>query len=374
MPAISFTLFIGGAPASQELLQAVQQIQVEDHATMADMLRMRVTIGIKDGCAGWAFVDDGIFRRLTPMRLDVAAGGGRSETLINAFVIETNASFANQPGQSVLNVVAMDPTVKMNLDEKVKPWPNMSDSEIATEIFSSRDYRFTSVVDSTSWKRQENDQTVIQRGTDIQFLQQLAWRNGYEVYVETNGLTGAIEGHFHRPRLDESPQGVLSVNMRDATNVNSFSARFDMLRPTTAQARSLEVGSHDTQQGQASSSALPSLGRETALNGTQRRRILPSGTGLVRTGELQPFTQALADQSALAITADGELNTFAYEGILRAKRPILVRGAGQQFSGTYYVERVEHVLSGDSYRQSFTLRRNAMGLSGRETFVDTNVA
>jgi hypothetical protein len=48
-----------------------------------------------------------------------------------------------------------------------------------------------------------------------------------------------------------------------------------------------------------------------------------------------------------------------------------VRGAGQQFSGTYYVERVHHVLTADSYKQSFTLRRNALGLSGRESFVET---
>ncbi|MCM3906046.1 MAG: hypothetical protein ND866_30550, partial [Pyrinomonadaceae bacterium] len=53
----------------------------------------------------------------------------------------------------------------------------------------------------------------------------------------------------------------------------------------------------------------------------------------------------------------------------RAKRPILVRGAGQQFSGTYYVERVNHILTPDSYKQNFTLRRNAVGLSGQESFV-----
>jgi uncharacterized protein len=80
----------------------------------------------------------------------------------------------------------------------------------------------------------------------------------------------------------------------------------------------------------------------------------------------------VADQSALAITADGELNTVAYGRLMRAKRPILVRGAGQQFSGTYYVERVHHILTPDSYKQNFTLRRNAVGLPGRESFVASN--
>jgi phage protein D len=372
VPAVTYTVVIDGVPASQELLQAIQQIEVEDHASMADMLRLRVVIGVKDGCAGWSFVDDDLFSRLANIRIGVAVGSSRAETLINAYVTETNATFANQPGSSILNVVAMDPTVLMNLEEKVKPWPNMADSDVANTIFSSPEYKFTPIVDATQWRRQENDQTLIQRGTDIQLLQQLARRNGFEVYVETDGLTGVVQGHFHAPQLNLSPQGVLSVNMRDATNVNSFNARFDMLRPSMAQATNLDVESRENQQAQIGSSRLTALGRVTALTAQRQRRVLPSQTGLTRAGELQAYAQAVADQSALAITAEGELNTVAYSGVLRAKRPILVRGAGKEFSGTYYVERVHHILTPDSYKQNFTLRRNAIGLSGKESFVASN--
>lgn len=372
MPAVTYTLSIAGVPAGEDLLQAIRQIEVEDHADMADMLRLQVVIGVKDGCSGWRFMDDNLFERLANIRIAVAVGSGKAETLIDAHVIETNATFANQPGSSILNVVAMDSTVLMNLEERVKAWPNMADSDVANSIFSSSEYQFTPILDATSWRRQENDQTMIQRGTDIQFLQQLARRNGFEVYVETNAATGCVEGHFHAPRLKLPPQGVLSVNMRDATNVNSFNARFDMLRPAAAQATNLDVESRENQQSEVLSSRLPALGRETALTSQRQRRVLPSRTGLTRTGELQAYAQAVADQSALAITAEGELNTVAYGGLMRAKRPILVRGAGRQFSGTYYVERVHHVLTPDSYRQNFTLRRNAVGLSGAESFVVSN--
>jgi phage protein D len=290
---------------------------------------------------------------------------------MNAYVTETSGNFANQPGSSILNVVAMDPTVLMNLEDKVKPWPNMSDSDVANAIFGSAAYKFTPIVDTTKWKRQENEQTLIQRGTDIQFLQQLAQRNGFECYVETNGKTGVVEGHFHAQRLNDPPQGVLSVNMRDATNVNSFNASFDMLRPASAKATNLDVESRDNQQSQIANAKESTLGKTTALAPQQQRKLLPTGTGLTRTGEIQPYTQALVDQSALAITAQGELNTVAYGGILRAKRPVMVRGAGTQFSGTYYVESVQHVLTADSYKQSFTLRRNATGLSGKESFVES---
>ena len=54
--------------------------------------------------------------------------------------------------------------------------------------------------------------------------------------------------------------------MRDATNVNSFNARFDGVeQPTTAQATNLDVESREDQQAQANSSRQASLGRETAL-------------------------------------------------------------------------------------------------------------
>ncbi len=369
MAAVSYALFIDGLPAGADLLAAIRQIEVEDHADMADMVRMQVIIGIQDGCSGWSVVDEDIFARLTRLRIDVTIGSGRPETLINAYVVETNATFANQPGSSILNVVAMDPTVLMNLDERVKAWPNMSDSDVANSIFSSPDYRFTPVLDQTSWRRQENDQTLMQRGTDMQLLQQLAERNGYEVYVETNGLTGQVEGHFHSPRLTQPPQGTLSVNMRDATNVNSFNARNDMLRPAAADATNLDVASRENQQSEATTAALPALGAQSSLASPQQRRVLPSRTGLMRTGELKTYAQAVADRTALSITAEGQLNTVAYGGLMRAKRPIMVRGAGRQFSGTYYVQRVNHVLTPDSYSQSFSLVRNATGLSGSESFI-----
>jgi phage protein D len=369
MPAVTYKLLIDDVPASEELLQAIRQIEVEDHADMADMMRLQIAIGIKDGCSGWSVVDEELFARLTKLRVDILIGTGRSETLMNAYVVETSATFANQPGGSTLNVVAMDPTVLMNLEERVKAWPNMADSDVANSVFSSSEYRFTPIVDTTSWRRQESDQTLMQRGTDIQLLQQLAQRNGFEVYVETNGFTGQVEGHFHAPRLQELSQGTLSVNMRDATNVNSFNARYDMLQPAEAQATGLDVSSREGQQSEVSTSRLPALGARSSLGSARPRRVLPTRTGLVRTGELQTFAQAIADRTALAITAEGELNTVAYGGLLRAKRPVMVRGAGTQFSGSYYVQRVHHVLTPDSYRQSFTLTRNATGLSGRESFV-----
>jgi hypothetical protein len=45
-----------------------------------------------------------------------------------------------------------------------------------------------------------------------------------------------------------------------------------------------------------------------------------------------------------------------------------VRGAGQSFSGRYYVERVTHQFSGEGWIQRFKLKRNAAGVASRDSF------
>ncbi len=371
MAQVAYTLYIDDKPAAPELIDVIQRLEVEDHADMADMVRLSVAISIKDGCGSWNVVDQSIFQRLSKLRVNVNVGSGKTEPLIEAYVIETNADFANQPGQSILNVVAMEPTVLMNLKEVVHPWPNMADSDIAEEIFTSPAYRFGTDIDPTQPSRDENDHTEIQRGTDIQFLQALAHRNGYECYVEMNPAKGVVEGHFHKPRLQQPPQGVLSVNMGDATNVNSFHARFDMLKPTTASAKNVDVHSKDAQSADSDSTADKSLGTTSTVSTDDSRQVLLSGTGLSDTGELQTAAQAEVDRSSWAITAEGEVNTVAYGDVLRAKRPVMVRGAGLQFSGTYYVERVLHSFTGDGYSQQFSLRRNAAGVTKQDNFQQT---
>jgi phage protein D len=371
MAQVAYTLYLDDAPAPAELIDVIQRLEVEDHADMADMVRLTVAIAIRDGCGSWNVVDQNTFQRLTKLRISVNVGSGKTEPLIEAYVIQTSADFANQPGQSVLNVVAMEPTVKMNLKETVRAWPNMADSDIAEEIFSGSDYQFGFDIDSTQPTHDEDDHTEMQRGTDIQFLQSLAQRNGYECYVELNPESGIVEGHFHKPRLQQSPQGVLTVNMGDATNVNSFQASFDMLQATTAKAANVDVHSSDEQSTNSDSAEDKSLGSASTVPGDNPRQVLMSGTGLFDTGELQTAAQAEVDRSAFAITAEGEVNTVAYGDVLRAKRPVLVRGAGRQFSGLYYVQRVTHTFTGDGYTQHFSLKRNASGLTGQEDFVQS---
>jgi phage protein D len=372
VPDVAYKLTIDGQAPESELLAAIEQVEVEDHADLADMLRLRVGVSVSEDGSGWTTLDDGPFTRLKKLKVEATVGSGNAEALIEAHVIETSASLSNEPGKSALTVVAMDPTVLMTLEERIKPWPNMADSDIASAIFG--DHGFSPDVESTQPSRDEARQTTIQRGSDIQFLKQLAGRNGYECFVEVDPASGTVKGHFHPPRVEETAQGVLSVSMGEATNVNSFSARFDMLKPVEAKVTGLEVDDQSDQQAEIQGTALKELGGESTASSDKPRKVLLTETGLAQSGELQTLAQAVVDSSAFAITAEGELNAVAYGGILRAKRPVLVRGAGTRFSGGYYVERVLHSFTPQGYSQRFTLRRNGLGLTGQESFAEGQAA
>lgn len=370
MTGVTYTLSVNGSPIPAEVLSTVQQVQVEDHALKPDMFRLRALVSVRENNSGWTILDDNLFPRLTNVQVSVKVGGTAARPLINGYVIESSINLSNTPGKSFLDVVAMDPSILMALDEKVRAWPNMSYSDIATAIFD--EYGFTPDVDTTTFTYQEDDTTVVQRGTDMRFLLQLAKRAGFECYVDLNDANGQVEGHFHKPRLDETPQGVLSVNLGDATNVNKFQAHFDMLRPVQAQATSLDIESQSDQDGQADTSSLKTLGSGTALDPNRPRTVLLSQTGLTQTSELQDYAQAVVDRSAFAILAEGELNTVAYGDVLVAKRAVQVRGAGQVFSGLYYIDRVLHIFTGDGYVQKFNMRRNALGVTRGEDFAEDN--
>jgi len=364
VPAISWRLTVNDREAPSELISAIRQIEVEDHSRMADMLRLQIAIAVKEDGSGWTVLDDDLFQRLTKIKVEISLENDRYQPLINAHVIEARANLSDNPGNSILRIVAMDPTVLLSLDEKVKPWPNMTDSEIAEAIFA--DYGFQANVDPTNISHQEEDVTTIQRGTDMQFLKMLAARYGFECYIETDPSSGAIVGHFHAPRLDETPQGTLFINMGPVTNVNSFLTKNEMILPVQVQATSLDIESQTNQPADIAETSLHNMGSIAPSQTDRPRTIILSGTGLSQAGELQTYAQAVVDKYSWSITAEGELNTVAYNGILKAKSPILVKGAGNQFSGRYYVDRVLHILTGDGYLQRFSLRRNALGFSSNE--------
>ena len=95
--ATSYTLTIGGPPAPAAVLGAVNQIEVEDHASMADMMRLKLAVAVREDGGGWTVLDDDLFTRLAKLRISVTVGTGPSMPLLEAYVVDVDTTFAAIP-------------------------------------------------------------------------------------------------------------------------------------------------------------------------------------------------------------------------------------------------------------------------------------
>jgi phage protein D len=364
---ISYSLKVAGQAADAQLIESILSVEVEDHAILADVARIKVATALSNRGASWATLDGPLCQRLANVKIAVRIGGGSEVPLIDGYVIDVRASLTPNPSSSAIEVVAMDATVLLDLEEKVRAWPDQADDAIASTIFGEQG--FQSNVTSTNPVRQATDVTTMQRSTDMRFLKRLAERNGFECFVDVDS-NGDTIGHFHPPDLQQTAQAVLSVNLGSATTLDEFKVRYDMLSATQASASGVDVQDATAQPTQVQSASLHDQGDTSTVPSDRPRVRLLTGGGLSRTGELQTLSQAVVDRSAFAITADGLVNAAALGQALRAKQPVLVRGAGTQFSGEYYVERVLHRFDTSGYQQRVTLKRNAAGVLRQDSFTE----
>lgn len=370
MSEVVYTLLINGSPADSELLEAIEEIQVESSSEMADAFRVRFCIGMSDK-SDWTTLQEDYFKeQFTPITILIQIGTGISEPLITGFTSLQYPSFGNVPGQSTYEIVGMDATAKMNMEEKQHAWPNMAHHVIAEQVFGNyKDSIRQTKIDKTKVTPDARNEITLQRETDIQFLRRLARMNGFECYVETDPHTGLNTGYFCSPRTDGETQKTMSVNFSEETNVCSFNARYDMLKPVSTQTTNLDLGGGSIQSGLADSDSATALGRKGLLDeSAQKRIVLPSQTGLSTASELQTLAKAITDRSAWAITAEGELDGAVYGEILRCHRIVRVQGAGSQFNGDYRIKSVLHTITGNNYSQRFRLERNALGMNDKTLF------
>jgi hypothetical protein len=246
----------------------------------------------------------------------------------------------------------------------------MPDSVIAQTLFAK--YAMLAIAWPTPPSRTMLDTVTTQRGHDAALLSQMANRNSFELYVQPDPLVGLDIGHFHPPMLPPlPPQGVLSVDFGTQTNLDNFDVSYDMLQPTSVVAVSSEPRTRVPVPAVAPVSTDMPMGLEPTLD-----RILPPpiewryGTDAANPAEVQMQALARATSSSRAIRATGVVDGLKYTRPLLVGQTVLVRGAGLEHSGLYYVSAVTHRISRDNYTQNFTAWRNATNLTGAEIFID----
>jgi phage protein D len=373
----------------------VESLTVEENTDDAGVARLRLRLTLQDD-GTWNYLDDDRLALFTRVGVRIGFLGGEGlagalggllgsggddglEPVFDGYVTAVHLALGGAGDDSYLDVTATDTSVLMSLEEKVVTWPNLSDSDIVRQILGS--YDVEARVDDTSPTHQENDTTIVQRGTDLQFVRRLARKNGLEFYFETDRDSDAVVAHFRAPELDGTPQLDLAVRFGEESNLRSFRARLSGQRPLNVRVRQIDVKANSTNEAQVGDTQRTLLG-DLDLNDLAggplgslvsprdaQAQMLVLGPPTSDATELQTIAQAVRDEAAWFITAGGEINSDAYQAVLRPHRLVLIKGAGDQYSGRYYVTRVVHELKGDGgYTQRFEARRNARDLDGSEAF------
>ena len=366
-------------------------LTVEESTMAAGVFSLRLVSRMQDD-GSWGHLDDTnltLFNQVSIQIGFMSAGGilGALEsvlggsgdsglhTVFNGYITAFQFHLGDDPRNSFVEIGGADSSVLMSLEEKITTWPQMSDSDIAIQIVAG--YGVAVQADSTGVTHTE---TIVQRATDLQFVRDLARRNGMEFYFETDD-SGALMAYFRDPQLDAAPQPDLAVHFGVDTNLKSFSVNMNGLRPLNVKTEQMDVDSNSANSEQVSDVSLTKLGDKDAsdlVSNTLSNLVTPKdqlaqtlvlGPPSSDDSELKIIAQAVRDEAGWFINATGEINSDAYQAVLRPRRLVLVKGAGSAFSGKYYVTKVTHEVKADgSYSQKFEARRNARGVDGTEQF------
>jgi phage protein D len=399
---LAYKLALNDEAVDNAVYADIISLTVEEQSDGPSTLQFRLTTNRKDD-GSWRYLDDDRFALFTKIsvKLGFTHGGGLGallgalagafgsggsgndglDAVFDGYITSVDVNLGSQSGGSHLDLTAMDTSVLLSLEEKIVTWPNLADSDIVQQIVSG--YGVQVKADTTPTVHQERDTTIMQRGTDIQLVRELAQRNGHEFYFETDKDSSSVVAYFRAPQLDGTPQPDLAIQFGDQSNLRSFSARVIGQRPLNVKTQQLDVKANSTNTAQVSDTQLTKLGDKdvSALVGgplgalvtpkDAQAQMLVLGPPTSDATELRTVAQAVRDEAGWFITATGEVNGNAYQAVLRPRRLVLIKGAGKPFSGKYYVTSVVHELKMDtscSYTQRFEARRNARDLDGSENF------
>ena len=203
------------------------------------------------------------------------------------------------------------------------------------------------------------DKIPAQKGTDLQYIRELADDVGYVFYIEPGPAPGTNIAYFGPEIKLGVPQPALNVDMDALTNVESLNFSFD---PTKGVLPIVFIQNQLTRV--PIPIPIPNLNPLQPPLG-----VLPTPISNLKilkdTAKLNPMQAILrglseAKKSQDSVSAKGSLDVLRYGRVLKARGLVGVRGVGVAYDGLYYVQSVTSTLKRGEFKQSFNLTRNGL--------------
>jgi hypothetical protein len=338
-------------PAPYPVMDALVSIEVTNDDRQRDGFKLEFSLG-KDTLMDYSLLASGLLDPPNIVTIIVTIGA-LPQALINGMITQHQFVPSNKPGDSRLHIIGEDIGLKLDLQEYSDTYPNLPDSLIVTQILLANG--LLPEVTPTTNVPIELQTIPTQQGTNLEYIQRLAERNGFVFYTEPTFIPGVSTAYWGPENRLGMPQSALTMNMGADTNIDTpINFSFNALGPATP-----EVSVVDPLTGLTISIPVPSGLRPplVARPATSlRKTIARDAAGLSMADGLLKAVSS-ATNTADAVTATGTIDAVRYGCAMQSRKLIGVRGVGLNYDGPYYVKQVKHSIKRGEYKQNFTLSR-----------------
>ncbi|NJR49171.1 MAG: hypothetical protein HC780_05960 [Leptolyngbyaceae cyanobacterium CSU_1_3] len=268
-------------------------------------------------------------------------------------------------GESILTLTGEDVSVMMDLEEKSIEHIELDDQSIVqTLIASYSKYGLTPKLTAPQWVERplKTDRIPVQLGTDLAYIQELASRHGFVFYIIPGPTVGQNTAYWGPPNRKASPSKPLTFNMGSFTNLESINFQYDALAAIKVMGQVQDRKTNAIQPVSNLSSSRSLLSSEPALTTQAHTRTVQFRQSARLSNQATAYGQAMVDRAiAGVVTAQGELDTLTYGGLLEHGGLVDLRGVGYTYDGRYVVNEVTHEIRQGEYKQRFVMTREGLG-------------
>jgi phage protein D len=334
-------------------------VWVEVHERMGAIALYRIRYDLDTDQGDFPTLTDGSNIDAGSMLSVIVPLNGKNNCLVRGPVTGQHINFQHSVGGSYVEVEGKDTSIVMARQTQAVVWSDLTDSDAVSQILGSGSYQFTADVSSTSPGHYEDKHTLVQRGSDLEFVRRLARRNGFLFWVDSDDQ-GNSTAHFKRPVLSGSPALNLDINI-DTNNLAALDLSWDVEHSTSVEAAELNLNDKSQIDGSVTSSPLASMGTQSLSDITGDVRSGHVHAPVDDAGDLQARGEGALIEAGWFIRASGRTSVSALGDVLRANTIVQLRGVGTRHSGNYYVASVRHTIDVSAHYMDFELIRNGWG-------------
>jgi phage protein D len=342
----SVKVTVDGKALTASDLALIRSVDVSEAIKAQTQVSIVVACNV-DNTSKWSTPLDSLVEPFAKFQVEIDQG--QDSLVVPA--LTTSASWSLQAGGlSTLTIAGLDASADLDREEIDKPWPGMSDADIARELLK----KFSPTVGQTPPPDGTDRFTPHQRGTNWSFLRKLAERNDFDVYL-TGNKNGVLHGVFDRIDPNAAPQeppldlGYGSLGGTASVQVQLVTGQRVKLTYGIDGQKEQQVAEND---GKGNAMGAKSLGGATT--------VLRDGKDLPGLQTPDVAARVLAERTAFGATLSVTL-TAPGMPLLRARRTVTVRGLGPLVSGLWLVKSVRHTITPGGHTQALTMTRNALG-------------